>query len=262
MSIRPENLTLDNLLLGRLFRIPDYQRTYSWETKQRKELFQDIIKLAKHTDPERHHFMSTIVCLKTGEKKELNADEFTVFSVVDGQQRLTTLIILLKALSEELFLGNDTEKKQAIKLKELLVKEESERLILLQTNHDGGDLFRNYLQDAQIPSIDTASMLAEQNMISAFNECRDFVKEKWNDNLIDLLKLLKNRLEFIFYVLEDEGAVHTTFEVLNSRGLEVDWLDKCKSMMMGIAFERLDPNTKIERSQELRDYWSKIYKAI
>ena len=262
MNIRPENLTLDKLLQGRLFRIPDYQRTYSWETKQRKDLFQDIIKLARHPDNERHHFMSTIVCLKTGKKEELDADEFDVFSVVDGQQRLTTLIILLKALSEELLQGNDSEKRQGNKLQELLVKEESERLILLQTNHDGKHLFRNYLQDANIPSEGVAITLADKNMISAIHECIKFVKEEWNDNLINLLKLLKNRLDFIFYVLEDEGAVHNTFEVLNSRGLEVDWLDKCKSMIMGIAFENLNSETKIERSEELRDYWSQIYKAI
>ncbi|WP_282434004.1 hypothetical protein [Desulfosporosinus lacus] len=36
----------------------------------------------------------------------------------------------------------------------------------------------------------------------------------------------------------DESTVYTVFEVLNSRGLEVDWIDKCKSMLMGIDFER------------------------
>ncbi|MGB3238802.1 MAG: DUF262 domain-containing protein [Geitlerinemataceae cyanobacterium] len=64
MSIRPENLTLDKLLQGRLFRIPDYQRAYSWETKQRKDLFGDIEKLAR-TQTDRRHFMSTVVCLQT-----------------------------------------------------------------------------------------------------------------------------------------------------------------------------------------------------
>lgn len=78
---------------------------------------------------------------------------------------------------------------------------------------------------------------------------------------LTLLKLVKNRLDFIFYVLDDEGAVHTTFEVLNSRDLEVDWLDKCKSMLMGIAFEKLEDASQ-EYIAELRDYWSKIYRTI
>lgn len=260
MSIRPDNLNLDKLLQGRLFRIPDYQRAYSWETKQRRDLFGDIEKLAKHSNSERHHFMSTVVCLQTKEKKEVGADEFGVFHVVDGQQRLTTLIILLKALAKALITGDDIARKESIKLNELLVKEKDGRLILLQTNHDSKRLFRNYLEKGEIPNEANVETLADRNMIKAFNECEFFVKE-WGSEVLSLLKLVKNRLDFIFYVLEDEGSVHTIFEVLNSRGLEVDWLDKCKSILMGIAVEKL-PSASQDYIREMHEYWSKIYRTI
>jgi hypothetical protein len=260
MSIRPDNLTLDKLLQGRLFRIPDYQRAYSWESKQREDLFGDIRKLAQHTKSERRHFMSTVVCLQTSEREEVGADEFGVFHVVDGQQRLTTLIIILKSLAKKLASGNDAEIKESGKLNELLVKENG-RLILLQTNHDSKLLFRNYLEKGIIPEEENVETLADRNMIRAFKECEVFV-EHWVPDSLSLLKLVKNRLDFIFYVLEDEGSVHTTFEVLNSRGLEVDWLDKCKSMLMGIAFERLEVDARTEYIEELRDCWTKIYKTI
>ncbi len=259
MSIRPDNLTLDKLLQGRLFRIPDYQRAYSWETKQRKDLFGDIQKLGQIQNSDRHHFMSTVVCLQTPEKEEVGADEFGIFHIVDGQQRLTTLIILLKAISKKLSSGSDIEQKESNKLKELLVKENG-RLILLQTNHDSKRIFRDYLEKGEISSEENVETLADRNMICAFKECMDFV-EKWEPNALQLLKLVKNRLDFIFYVLDDEGAVHTTFEVLNSRGLAVDWLDKCKSMLMGIAFEKLEDASQ-EYIKDLRDDWSKIYRTI
>lgn len=260
MSIRPDNLTLDKLLQGRLFRIPDYQRAYSWETKQRRDLFGDIKKLAKNPNSERHHFMSTVVCLQTKEKAEVGADEFGVFHVVDGQQRLTTLIILLKALAKTLSIGDDIARKESIKLNELLVKENDGRLILLQTNHDSKRLFRNYLEKGEIPIEENVETLADRNMIKAFKECEEFVNQ-WNSECLSLLKLVKNRLDFIFYVLEDEGSVHTIFEVLNSRGLDVDWLDKCKSILMGIAFEKL-PSASQDYIQEMHGYWSKIYRTI
>ena len=260
MSIRPDSLTLDKLLQGRLFRIPDYQRAYSWETKQRKDLFSDIQKVAQAKSADRRHFMSTVVCLQTNEKEEVGADEFGVFYVVDGQQRLTTLIILLKAISKKLSVGTDSEQKESGKLTELLVKEGG-RLILLQTNHDNTQLFRRYLEKGLIPGEENVETLADRNIIKAFNECVEFV-DQWNGDTLSLLKLVENRLEFIFYVLDDEGAVHTTFEVLNSRGLEVDWLDKCKSMLMGIAFEKLELETSKEYIDDLRKSWSKIYKAI
>lgn len=107
MNIRPDNLTLDQLLDKRLFRIPDYQRAYSWETKQRNELFGDIKKLAENSDTERHHFMSTVVCLQTNKKEEVGSIEFVLSYIVDGQQRITTLIILLKALAKALAEGNE-----------------------------------------------------------------------------------------------------------------------------------------------------------
>lgn len=259
MSIRPDNLTLDKLLQGRLFRIPDYQRAYSWETRQRKDLFADIQKLAQIRVSDRRHFMSTVVCLQTSQKEEVGADEFGVFYIVDGQQRLTTLIILLKAIAKKLATGTDVEQKECSKLSDLLVKENG-RLILLQTNHDSKRLFRNYLEKGEIPAEENVETLADRNMIRAFNECKEFV-EQWQSDILSLLKLVKNRLDFIFYVLDDEGAVHTTFEVLNSRGLEVDWLDKCKSMLMGIAFEKLE-DAKEEYIKDLRDDWSKIYRTI
>jgi uncharacterized protein with ParB-like and HNH nuclease domain len=258
MSIRPDNLTLDKLLQGRLFRIPDYQRAYSWETRQRKDLFADIQKLAQSQASDRRHFMSTVVCLQTRKTEEVGADEFGVFSVVDGQQRLTTLIILVKALAKKLMNGSDLEQKESGKLSELLVKENG-RLILLQTNHDSKSLFRNFLEKGEIPSEENVETLADRNMI-AFKECIEFV-EQWEPDALSLLKLVKNRLDFIFYVLDDEGVVHTIFEVLNSRGLEVDWLDKCKSMLMGIAFEKLQ-EAKEEYIQELREHWAKIYRVI
>lgn len=127
-------------------------------------MFGDIQKLAQIQTSDRRHFMSTVVCLQTREKEEVGADEFGIFHVVDGQQRLITLIILLKALAKKLSLGSDLEQKESSKLSELLVKENG-RLILLQTNHDSKRLFRNYLEKGEIPSEENVETLADRNMI-------------------------------------------------------------------------------------------------
>ena len=72
---------------------------------------------------------------------------------------------------------------------------------------------------------------------------------------------MKNHLTFIFYEVEDEGMVYRIFEVLNSRGLVVDWLDKCKSMLMGIAYDAINHNRE-ERIDELHKLWGEIYTTI
>src|SRR5205085_10998223 len=96
LTIQPQYLPLAKLFDGRLFRIPEYQRAYSWQSHQRNDLFSDIEKThAKGAD--EGHFMAAVVCLRRA-KESLGTDEFHVMEVVDGQQRLTTLIILLNAI--------------------------------------------------------------------------------------------------------------------------------------------------------------------
>jgi hypothetical protein len=131
MRLQPVYDTLDELLQRRLFTIPDYQRAYSWNPKQRNDLFGDIMEILVRDD-DRHHFMATIVCLKKPGKEEVGTQEYRTLDVVDGQQRITTLIILLKAISKELHDGGAIEKDEAAQIEKLLVKDEG-RLILLQT---------------------------------------------------------------------------------------------------------------------------------
>ena len=263
MALKPEYLPLIKVLEKRLFAIPDYQRAYSWKTQQRKELFQDIEKVLYASDSNRHHFMATIVCLQTNQTEEIGTDELERVDIVDGQQRLTTLIILLKAIA--IFLeksGGELEKAEADKLNELIVKDNG-RLILLQTNHVSKVMFANYLTKGKMTNENELTTLAEFNLNQAFLECEKFVEGFGTSNaVLNLLKIVKNRLEFIFYVLEDEGAVYTDFEVLNSRGLAVAWLDKCKSMIMGIVFENYSSVLAKEKMILLHDIWSNIYSTI
>lgn len=137
MQLQPQLFNLNNLLNGRLFRIPEYQRAYSWEKKQRDDLFGDIERV-KASDED--HFMATVVGLTRG-KKQIIADQFAVVEIVDGQQRLTTLIILPKAIQRALNTEDKTEKKLSEELSELLVKGDDLNLPLLQTNHDSSLYF-------------------------------------------------------------------------------------------------------------------------
>ncbi|MGI8552724.1 MAG: hypothetical protein ACR2PL_18345, partial [Dehalococcoidia bacterium] len=73
----------------------------------------------------------------------------------------------------------------------------------------------------------------------AMEECETYVaswKTKGED-LTELVSLLKNQLTCIFHEISDEALVYSVFEVLNSRGLEVSWFDRVKSMLMAIVFE-------------------------
>jgi hypothetical protein len=90
------------------FRVPEYQRTYDWNAENIKRLLEDCLNgfyyLSRPKNEESYTFLGTIILVS--EKPESTFDGSSL-SVVDGQQRLTTLILLCCALIEELFLRQD-----------------------------------------------------------------------------------------------------------------------------------------------------------
>ena len=289
-NVPPKFLTLANLLEKRLFRIPPYQRTYSWRSKERRDMFNDISRLKSSS--ETSHFMSTVVGLhKEHDTVRIVTDEYDKIDIVDGQQRLTTLVIMLKAIAEKLALllkdaktdvillerpifsppndmNDDDEgetitrtqlKRELRQLQELLVKPDELSLVLLQTNHDRSQYFANFLREGTLPEVSDALTLADRELLRAMKDCQFFVS-RWG-NPIELLRLLKNQLWFIFQETNDEEEAHTIFEVLNNRGLQVSWLAKLKNSLMKVVFTQNQGN-RAEHIDDLHQIWGGFYGIV
>ena len=260
-DIIPTYMPLAQLLNGRLFEIPDYQRAYSWTSRERTDLFDDIENTYRK-GIEESHFMATIVCLHR-QKVQLGTDEYDQLDVVDGQQRLTTIILILNTIKLALDLDEKKERRVFGEISELLVKVEGDNLLLLQTNHDLSHHFSDFLRNGKADSPDQAKTLADRELLTAVSDCGSFV-EDWVRNDQDLLGLyacIKNRLCFILHQISDEKLVYTVFEVLNSRGIEVSWLDRLKSILMGKAFEFRNKN-RDRLISDLHTIWRDIYAQI
>ena len=197
MQVQPILLSMNNLMSGRLFRIPEYQRAYSWGKKQREDLFGDIKRVQTSNED---HFMATVVGL-TRDKVTIIADQYSVVDIVDGQQRLTTLIILLRAVQKALNVENKTEAKLGEELNDLLIKGDEHSLLLLQTNHDTSHIFTDYIRKGIIPTgnIDTS---ADQNILDAIISSEGFVSE-WrtaNGSLVELIAILRKPTLYDFFL--------------------------------------------------------------
>ena len=171
--IQPKYLKLNELLSGRLFQIPAYQRAYSWEQKQRKYLFSDIDRL-RTAGGDAVHFMATMVGLSR-DRMTIVTDEFQEIEVVDGQQRLTTLIILFKSLSLALDTKDKNECSLAGEIEALLVKGDELRVLLLQTNHDTNHYFITFLREGTHPPAKDAKTLADRRLLEAIEDFSDFI---------------------------------------------------------------------------------------
>ncbi len=257
--VEPTYATLKKLFADRVFRVPHYQRFYSWQSRQREDLFSDLFKLAERGD-DNHHFMATLVCHRTNEIKTVGDTEYRLYDIVDGQQRLTTLVLTLKSI--ELALEEGSEERRD--LARLVVKRDG-NLILLQTNNANEHIFNAFLRDGREPSQVDIRTHADRNLQAAIKECAKFV-DRWQQeqgNIMSLLRLVQNRLGFVIYDTEDRKVVYSIFEVLNSRGLVVDWLDKCKSIMMGRAFElAASEEAAAATINTLQGIWGNIYREI
>src|SRR3954452_5563278 len=130
--------TLQELLEGsKQYQVPLYQRTYSWAKPQLERLWEDITKLAEDraTKPKATHFIGSLVLAPSPANGPAGVQEFLV---VDGQQRLTTLSILLCAIRDHRAKTEGAEHRQRIDQLFLTNpgKGEHHRLKLLPTQAD------------------------------------------------------------------------------------------------------------------------------
>ena len=260
-NIQPSIKSIAQLFESNVFAIPEYQRQYSWTKYERSALFEDIRKLALKGDS-GNHYLATVVCLNK-RKIKLGISEFNQLDVVDGQQRLTTLIMLLKSIQLKFNTNISKENDYAKEIQELLVKPHSDSLLLLQTNLDSSFHFSKFLKDGKFVEPEQAQKYADREILEAIKDCINFVG-KWLDEgkSLDLLTgYVLNGLFVVLHEISDEKIVYTVFEVLNSRGLGVSRFDSLKSNLMGCAYE-LDDVDNVVLINELKTIWKEIYSII
>ena len=93
--------SVQQIFADKLLKIPDYQRGYAWEKKHCEDLIEDLEVLLKAQE----HYFGTLVLhfdKNRGHIIDEEGNTLKIYDVVDGQQRLTTLIILLHCISQEL----------------------------------------------------------------------------------------------------------------------------------------------------------------
>ena len=264
MQNAPQLLTLQQLLTDRLFRIPEYQRSYSWGPRQRQDLFEDITQ-SFGVGNSATHFMATVTALAREQVRIPGSPgEHRKVDIVDGQQRVTTLVLLLKAISKFLDKCDTVEASLRNSIENMLVKADDVTLLLLQTNHYSSDYFANYIRWNEFADANEASTLADRQLLSAMKECEDFVT-RWKSegrSLDELVTHIYNRITFVYHEINDEGLVYTVFEVLNSRGLPVPWFDRLKSKLMALVFETPENDNNSEIIKEVHELWSEIYRIV
>ncbi|HEX5751730.1 MAG TPA: DUF262 domain-containing HNH endonuclease family protein [Archangium sp.] len=216
-----------------LFQIPEYQRPYSWELEHAVALFEDLrAALGEGTEQLDYiapYFLGSIVLIK---------DERPASYVVDGQQRLTTLTILLSVL-RSLF-----PQSQASKLDRFLYQPGDEFTGLaesfrLRVRDDDRDFFQEYVQRPggidKVASLDPKVLKLETQRRIRANTLAlyDSAKKLSDDARLRLTRYLLTRCFLVVVSTPDLDAAYRIFSVLNDRGLDLSHADILKAEIVG-----------------------------
>ena len=235
---------LDDLFHKRLFRVPDYQRGYSWERQQVEEFLEDLELLG----PQRYHYTGTVVLhepeLSTG-PMDKDGNTCDIVEIVDGQQRLTTIVLLLDGISRSLngFSAAAKGLSQGIRKNFIATSGiNGQPLYKLSLNQDTDHFFKSDVLAGQ-PGVEGPQITSERRLAAAKEriaahlathlDAEGEAGEKW---LQTLYKKISTQLRFTVYEVEDEAEVGVIFEVMNDRGKPLTDLEKVKNFLLHSSF--------------------------
>lgn len=224
-----------------LFRIPVYQRNYDWTTDNCQRLLRDVHDLIGR-GPNSTHFLGTLVHLNSGGGTVSGAQEY---SIVDGQQRLTTVTLMLKALADLARSQGDHEQADAIMSSYIQSSSQELRLKLKQVRSDA-EQFR-HLMDDDVDDIDHQGRLYQN-----YKLCRDTLAA-WQIPVQDILHALGNLVVAEIALTSGIDDPQMIFESINSTGHPLSAADLIRNYLL------MDSRNQ----EELYDrYWLKIEQAL
>ena len=234
-----------------VFSIPGYQRPYAWGRDQAQELFDDLLgaltvapTLLSNAAP---YFLGSIVLIK--------AEAMPEATVVDGQQRLTTLTLLLSAIRATVS-DEDLQKDitGCIYEKGSLVKGTQARYRLLVRDRDR-DFFRQYVQHENglqaLAQVNTVLPDAQGRLRANAQVFMDGLAKLSQAQLVRLVQFVITRCYLVTVATPDLDSAYRIFGVLNSRGLDLSATDILKAEIIGgIAPTLRDDYTKKWEDEE------------
>lgn len=269
-------LSLSEIFNNKIFRIPDFQRGYSWEERQLEDFWEDIQNLS----PNKIHYIGLLTVEPIKKDEIINVEKWkddlwllkkgmSAYYVIDGQQRLTTLIILLH---EILRTFKDDEGINFGQKSEWI-----DRFLYRSYNQIYKSFVFGYEKDNpsdeyfKTKILEQDSSAADKYPETLYTANLMFAKEYFAKKLKDLSKECKeeifdkavNRLKFNYYEIDDSLDVYVTFETMNNRGKDLSHLELLKNRLIYLStLLHKDDETKERLRKDINETWKTIYEYL
>lgn len=246
---------LKELFDGRkVFSIPDYQRAYAWDkTRQLPDFLEDI----ENQSLGRDYFLGTILFQERDDKMQ----GYDVIDVVDGQQRITTVIIFMKSLLDELSkrLGDDEFVEKGLDLvMETYIK--SRNRSKLNAISPDNDFFQDYILEDQ-DGADYITTPSQRRLYNAKQFFSEALTRKTVDDLLELKTKLDSHTKVLTYSVKDTAEATLIFETTNDRGKGLTHLEKIKSFLMYKTYLATGEDVDIHL-RSIQERFTEIYRDL
>ncbi len=229
MKIESTDQDIRTLLSSGYYRIPRFQRPYSWDRENIEEFWDDVIR-----DSPTDYFIGSMVVYKQGNQ---------VYGVVDGQQRLTTITLLLCVLRNTLSKHGLSDYAQGIHslIERKNIDNKPEYILTPETSYP---FFQDHIQKFGSPDLKTVELEEEVNLKSAYEQLNGYIeklitsiqddtsisnpKRRIKNKLLKIRDSLLN-LKLILIKLDNEDDAYLIFETLNTRGKDLSLTDLVKN---------------------------------
>jgi len=236
ITAKPEDI---RTIFSREYQIPMFQREYSWEQEQCETLWDDLIYFHNEKDKKDKYFLGNIVVHPI--------DESEKFSVIDGQQRLTTLLLLIRALFDNA--GTVKALEECLKIKDKLSSELTDN-IRLNSDVIEGDK-KNLEKIILEGRCDDENSRLYINYDMFKKKISDWKQGKTSDELNKLILTFLDNVVLLPILCETEDDALNIFETINNRGLSLSDADIFKS--------KLYAGIESSKRSEFIDEWNELY---
>ena len=236
ITAKPEDI---RTIFSREYQIPMFQREYSWEQEQCETLWDDLIDFHNEKDKKDKYFLGNIVVHPI--------DESEKFSVIDGQQRLTTLLLLIRALFDNA--GTVKALEECLKIKDKLSSELTDN-IRLNSDVIEGDK-KNLEKIILEGRCDDENSRLNINYDMFKKKISDWKQGKTSDELNKLILTFLDNVVLLPILCETEDDALNIFETINNRGLSLSDADIFKS--------KLYAGIESSKRSEFIDEWNELY---
>jgi uncharacterized protein with ParB-like and HNH nuclease domain len=231
MKIESTDQDLRTMLSSAYYKIPRFQRPYSWDNENVQEFWEDVVQ-----DNPTDYFIGSMVVYKDGKQR---------YGIVDGQQRLTTITILLSVLRDKLAEVGLKDLAEGVHglIERKNIDNKPEFIVSTESSYP---FFQDRIQKWGSPSFAVDLLNEESKLQAAHSQLQQLVstsieslntdttlsakkkKELTQEKLISIRDALLN-LKVILVKLEDEDDAYVIFETLNTRGKDLALADLVKN---------------------------------